>query len=201
MDQSGEGTERLIARWLHEDPQRGFTALLDHYGGRVSGYLRRRFPSLGPDDVCDALADAMLVLAGTFDPSRGSLAAWFLFLAHQQAVTAIRAQRRRRESRQLDDVPEPAVAAPHGLEQLLAEERLVRVREALAVLSDLERSVIEADLGAQRVVAADELAAQLNTTAGSVYSARRRARRKLQERCDWLRDIVEEKRNDHDEAT
>jgi RNA polymerase sigma factor (sigma-70 family) len=151
--------------------------------------------------VSDVLADAMLVLAGTFDPSRGSLAAWFLFLAHQQAVAVIRSRRTRREARQLDGVPEPADPAPHGVDQLLAEERLAHVREALAVLSDLERSVIEADLGAQRVVAAEQLAVQLNTTAGSVYSARRRARRKLLKRCGWLREVAEEKRDDHDEAT
>jgi RNA polymerase sigma factor (sigma-70 family) len=200
MDQSGEASEQQIAQWIREDPQRGFTALLQHFGGRVKGYLRRRFPSLSADDIHDALSDAMLSLAATFDPSRGTLAAWFLFLAHQHAVATLRSGRARRVMQQLDGDSDPVDQQPSVMAQLLDQERRQEVREVLESLSELERGVIQADLDAARAVPADELSVRLKTTVGSVYSARRRARRKLLERCDWIRDGLAGEQH-HDEAT
>lgn len=187
-----------IVRLIRDDPQAGFTLLLQRYGGRIQGYLRQRFPSLDPGDLCDAMTDAMLSLADSFDAQRGSLPAWFLLLAHQKAVGRLRSQnpRRRVVAELVGDEPD---RGGDPLSQVESRERLDEVYKLIRNLPALERSVLEADLEEGRTVAADTLARQLGTTAGSIYAARRRARQKLIQRCNWVRAWLQSGKIEDDE--
>ena len=166
---------------------------MEHYGGRVAGYLRQRFPSLDDHDIHDVVADAVLGLADSFDASRGSLAAWFLLLAHQRAVRRLRTQRRAAQWESWSDDGEPAGAGLTPLEELATRERLCEVDEVIQSLSTLEQAVVKADVEAGGSVPAEDLALRLRTTAGSVYAARQRARRKLLSRCAWISPMLGEK--------
>jgi RNA polymerase sigma factor (sigma-70 family) len=193
MDRPSEANEQQIARWIREGEPRGFALLLRHYGGRIAGCLRRRFPSLDDHDVHDVLADAMLALADSFDASRGSLPAWFLFLAHQRAVSRLRTHRSQTLWESWGSDFEPADDRATPLEELATRERLLEVDEVIRSLSTLEQAVVKTDLDEGHSVSAQDLATRLHTTAGSVYAARQRARRKLLARCPWIGEMLGEK--------
>ena len=111
---------------------------------------------------------------------------------HQQAVGLLRSRKVTDATDALDRHTEPADRRGTPFDALVVHERLREVQEVLTTLSELERAVIEADLDEGSPVAADVLAARLKTTAGSVYAARRRARRKLMKRCSWIRDRLQD---------
>jgi RNA polymerase sigma factor (sigma-70 family) len=188
--QSAQQAEQQIIQLIRQGEQSGFALLLQSYGGRIAGYLRQRFPSLDDHDIQDLLADAMLTLVDSFDSSRGSLAAWFLFLARQQAVGRLRAGRSRPHTEALtaDDEPLDTQATP--LENMATQERWLEVEEVIRSLSSLEQAVVEADLDEGGAAAAEDLANRLRTTPGSVYAARQRARRKLLIRCPWINEVL-----------
>jgi len=187
MARSNDVNDLEIARLIRDDPQQGFTRLLQRYGGRIRGYVRRRFPSFDESDLQDAVTDAMLLLADSFDPRRGSLPAWFVLLAHQQAVRTLRSRN-----------PLPSKVVSFGsledvehdddpLATLEETERVQEVHRTIASLPALERAVLEADVAADRTTTAHVLADRFGTTVASIYAARRRGRGKLIDRCSWIR--------------
>jgi RNA polymerase sigma factor (sigma-70 family) len=198
MDSSKDVNDQEIFRLLREDAQQGYTLLLQRHGGRVRGYLRKRFPSLDAAEVRDCITDAMLALAGSFDPHRGTLPAWFLLLSHQQAAARVGTQRKRLAMENSPaELPEPP-AGQEPWRELVTRERIAELHKCIEQLPPLEREVVQADLEAGGGVPARDLASSLATTEGSVYAARRRARRKLQQRCAWIQ-LVSHKRSEWDE--
>ena len=187
---SSDANDLQIAQLICDDPQQGFTLLLQHYGGRIRGYLRQRFPSLDRADVQDVLTDAMLALEASFDTTRGTLPAWFLLLAHQHAVQLLRSRRTSLATRSDEEAVQQLVSGDDPLGELISAERQADLYRVMAALPPLERAVVEADLDEGRGVAAQQLATQLGTTEGSIYAARRRARQKLLSQCGWIRDSL-----------
>ncbi len=194
---SSDASDLLIAQLIGDDPQQGFSLLLQQYGGRIRGYLRQRFPSLDPADLHDVITDAMLALGTSFDASRGTLPAWFLLLAHQQAVQLLRSRRAHLAHRGGEEDVQQLAGGADPLAALISAERVAQLQRAVASLPWLERSVVEADLDEGRGVAAEHLAERLDTTVGSIYAARKRARRKLIRACDWIRDFWQGEEGDH----
>ncbi|MHB8863171.1 MAG: RNA polymerase sigma factor [Pirellulaceae bacterium] len=190
MDPASEESEQRIVELIRQGEQHGFVLLLQHHGGRIAGYLRHHFPSLDDHDVQDVLADAMLTLVDSFDARRGSLPAWFLFLARQRAVGRLRAGRSRPRVESLTPDVDPADMQATPLENLATQERWLEVEEVIRSLSTLERAVVEADLEEGSSASADDMAHRLQTTPGSVYAARQRARRKLLARCPWIGQVL-----------
>jgi RNA polymerase sigma factor (sigma-70 family) len=168
-----------IAEMLVAGDEQGITELLTAYGGRVSGYLNKRFPSLDEAEIHDVLVDSVIAVGQSFDPQRGTLAAWFLFLAHQAAVDQLRKGKRRISTTPQVECPEQVAFTDPPLDRLMRKERFEAVRDALDLLSETERAVVEADLEVDGTANAEGLAKQLGTTPDSVYAARRRARQKL----------------------
>ena len=195
MARSNELSDTELVQLIRDDPQQGFTVLLQQHGGRVHGDLRRRFPSLEPAELQDAVTDAMLRLADTFEVHRGPLSAWLLLLAHQQAVRRLRAQGSAPVGGACGDGLEWVAAWDDPSAGLETVERLQDVYRVVASLPDLERAVLEADLAAGHTAAAGGLARDLDTTEGSIYAARRRGRRKVAARCRWVRDWLRSDRS------
>lgn len=190
MNRAPDERESQIVESLRRGEPQGIADLLAHYGGRVTGYLRRRFPALDDHALQEALADAVLAVGESFDARRGTLSAWFLFLAHQRAVAVIRSWRSRPVCESLDaDLHAEGGTSP-PLDQLVTEERVQEIEQVIQSLSTLEQAVIEADLAEGGAAPADVLAARLATTPGSVYAARQRARRKLLARCAWIQALL-----------
>ena len=178
------GRDRTIIQLLRADPQRGFSLLLQQHGGRVRGHLRQRFPTLHEWELQDAVTDAMLALAESFDETRGSLAAWFVLLAHQQAISRWRA--RPALPTAVGDPREVSDGAEGPLATLVSQERLRELERVIEQLPPLEQAVVEADIAAGRAASARQLASELGTSAASIYAARRRARAKLAAKLEWL---------------
>ena len=127
-----------IAELLCADPERGFALLLRQHGGRIRGYLQRRFPSFDAVDVHDVITDALLALESSFDASRGSLAAWFLLLAHQRAVQLLRSRKRSIATAGDGHAVEQPATGPDGLAGLITAERITELRQVVASLPALE---------------------------------------------------------------
>jgi DNA-directed RNA polymerase specialized sigma24 family protein len=188
---------RIVQQMRQGDPN-GYAQLLERYGGRVSAYLYQAFPTFDDHAVQDALADAALKVAASFDSRRGSLPAWFLFLARQEAVARLRSAAPKWSLESLAETDEPVSQQRSPLDDMVGAERWAQVEEVISSLSVLEQAVVEADLNEGGAAAADELAGRLKTTPGSVYAARRRARRKLLDRCGWIRDRLRARGEEHE---
>ena len=198
MDESSPGIDlQIVQRMRQGDPQ-GFAQLLERYGVRVAAYLRKTFPTFDEHDVQDALADAVLKVATSFDSGRGSLPAWLLFLARQQAVARLRSAASKPIVESLGEGDERASRQRTPLDDLVGAERWAQVEEVISSLSVLEQAVVDADLNEGGAASAEELAGRLRTTPGSVYAARRRARRKLLARCGWIRDLLRVRGETHE---
>jgi RNA polymerase sigma factor (sigma-70 family) len=193
MDHTPDERDPLIVASMRAGDPQAYATMLELYGGRVAGYLRQRFPAMDEHDLQDALADALLAVAESFDGQRGSLPAWFLFLAHQQAVGRWRSRQARPDWEPLAGHPEPAAGNATPLQELATVERMHEVEKVIQSLSKLEQAVIRADVAEGGATSADALAERLQTTPGSVYAARQRARRKLWERCAWIQDMLRER--------
>ncbi len=189
---SSDITDLQMLQLLEVDPQQAYTLLLEHYGGRVRGYLRQRFPSLDVTELQDVMTDALLALETTFDAQRGTLAAWFLLLAHQHAVRLLR--RRRVSFSLLDEVTHASLAAGEDpVAALVSAERVEQLRQAISELPTLERAVVQSDVDGEPDLTAEALAEQLGTTAASIYTARKRARRRLVQKCRWIEEYLQAK--------
>ncbi len=92
---------------------------------------------------------------------------------------------------------EPVDKQATPLENLATQERWLEVEEVIRSLSSLEQAVVEADLDEGGAALAEEIATRLQTTPGSVYAARQRARRKLLARCPWIRAMLAERGKTH----
>ncbi len=173
--------DEQLSLLLTSDVNLGVESLLRLHGGKVSGYLKRRFPTFDDATIYDALVDAVMVFRSTFDPQKSSAGGWLLLLAHQQAVNRLRGKRQATTS--LDRLayePPARLEAPDA--SLDYAETVAGLEQAMSELSDLERSVIEADLDAGGAASAKVLGEQFQLPERSIYAARARARQKLMQR-------------------
>jgi len=198
MAWSSDLSDDDIVQQMRDDPQRGFTLLLERYGGRIHGFLRQRFPMLDDAALHDAIVDAMLLLVDSFDARRGPLSAWFLLLAHQQVAGALRCRKPGVTVRAAGDQLPDLEDHDDPLARLQSLERLSELQRAIGSLPPLERAVLEADLAEGRPVVARELADRLGTSIAAVYTARRRARAKVFARCDWIRSWLPNGKPNHE---
>ena len=120
-----------------------------------------------PADAEDALQDAWLQVwkrAETFDPRRGSVAAWLLTVARTRALDRYRSLSSRDRAEAKVD-PEP-VNTPVGPAAAAEREQLgERVRDALSRLDDKQRQVLEIAYfqGLSQTEIADAVGAPLGT--------------------------------------
>jgi RNA polymerase sigma factor (sigma-70 family) len=179
-----------LVQLIREGDDLAVRLVLQLHGGRIQGYLRKRFPSFDDQHVHDVLVDAVLRLVATFDPDRGAVGPWLLLLAHRAAVDLLRGGAAQWSTVTLDHQFDVAEGGPSPESQLIDDEQQQLVRQSLQELSRLERAVIEADLDAGTTADAGQLARQHDTSEGSIYAARRRARTKLWKRLK--QSLIEE---------
>jgi RNA polymerase sigma factor (sigma-70 family) len=176
-------TDRRIARLMAGDAEAGLGELLRAYGGRVRGYLRKRFRgALSPDRQDEALNEALFRVWQRFDETRGRIGAWFLRMAHQAAVDLARRESRTAVSLdRLTTERAEAVTAASEPAARLPDETVSALYAAIARLSPRQRAVIEADLAEDGKSSTGRLAGVLHAQASSISRSRRRAYRRLRE--------------------
>lgn len=184
-----------IVRLVRERDGRGLRLLLQSHGARTRGVLRRIFGGTLTDiDIDDALSRATFRAwrrIDSFDPSKGSLRAWYLTIARNASLEILR-ERRGLGWQSAADVEQ--LAAPTGADAAPAEADdptvltpapsstfLEILRQCIDALPRLQRQVIRADLQSGDVANAGELAAALRTTKNSIYVTRSNARKALKQ--------------------
>ena len=163
---------QLILRTAGGD-RSAFEELHARYRRAVLGLALRRIGDRGRAE--DATQDAFVAVwrsARTYDPSRGSGAAW-LFAVARNAITD-RLRRTPEPTAELDDRP---TSEPGPAEEAEASWTAWRVHRALEVLPDHERPVIE--LAYWSGLSQSEIADRLQIPLGTVKTRTRSALARL----------------------
>ena len=150
--------EALVAA-AREEPRR-FLALYDRYFDRVLGYARLRIRDEATcEDVTSTVFTTALAQLGRFRGD-GSFAGWLF----QIARNAVRDVHRRPG---LEPLPVEAIASGPGVEeQLLARERVVRLRTLVCLLEPEQQHLLALRYGAG--LAYDEIGVILGAAPGTV---------------------------------
>jgi RNA polymerase sigma-70 factor (ECF subfamily) len=131
-------------------------------------------------DAEDALQNAWLQVwrrSTTYDPRRGTVAAWLLTVARSRSLDRYRSMASRRQAESRVDT-EPMLPIDPG-EGVVQGELGGRVREALASLQPQQRQVIE--IAYFQGLSQSEIAEKMNTPLGTVKSWTRQALMRLRE--------------------
>ncbi|WP_284349556.1 sigma-70 family RNA polymerase sigma factor [Roseisolibacter agri] len=181
----------LVARVAAGDAE-ALGALYDRHGG--GAYALALAMLRDHADADDAVAGAFEQLwrsASTFDPSRGSVAAWLTMMTRSRALDLLRAQRRRAAAveramaeRTAGDDPSGVTAVPLGAPEpadaaVERGELAQAVRASLATLPDAQRAAIE--LAFFGGLSHADVAATLGQPLGTVKTRIRDGMRKLRD--------------------
>lgn len=140
----------LVSRVAHGD-RAAFAALYDRYAPRVFGLATKVVRDLTlAEDVAQDVFVMVWCRAGQYDPARGGVTSWLLTITHRRAVDAVRREQsmRNRIDRVAHLSGSPTLDARDPVADAVgdeAEARRTRARlhDALASLTDLQRSAIE----------------------------------------------------------
>jgi RNA polymerase sigma-70 factor (ECF subfamily) len=178
-------TARLLMRGDHE----GLRRLLVDHAGKVLALLRKEFLRvLDFQEIEDAVAQASTRAwrsGSRFDPSRGSLGAWFFTIARNCARRVLETKGRHATLSLVEDLDSTATAVAARADDaapdraMAADSFLADVRRCIEALAPQQRAVLMADFAAGGMASNDELATQLGTTKNSIYVSRNNGRRNL----------------------
>jgi RNA polymerase sigma-70 factor, ECF subfamily len=166
-----EPDERLMAA-LADDPS-ALGPLYDRYGRLVYGLALAILKS--PEEAEDLTQEVFLMLyrQSGYEAARGSVGAYLTTLARSRAIDRLRRRGRTvRVLRATWETAPPPEMPPTPVDRVSTEECSVRVRAALAGLSENERCVLE--MSYYRGLTQAEIAAELDTPIGTVKSWCRR---------------------------
>ena len=170
----------------------GLRRLFAEHGGQVRAALKKEFTQLFlPDDldsVINQAAHRAWLRAETFAPQRGTLRAWLLAIARNEARASLRRERRQvplqyvpayddRHVAVEDPPPAEVTTEPTGMDRFRAD-----FHRCVDSLSPLQRRVLLADLRAGGSASAEELASELRTSTNTIYATRAIARKVLRNR-------------------
>jgi RNA polymerase sigma-70 factor, ECF subfamily len=140
-------------------------------------------------DAEDALQDAWVQVwkrAASYDPRRGTVAAWLVTVARTRAIDRYRSAASRGRAESSVD-PEPAGAPPDPTSNAARAQLRDRVSGALAQLSPEQRRVLE--IAYFQGLSQSEIAERLEAPLGTVKSWTRQGLTRLREllpREDWV---------------
>jgi len=132
------------------------------------------------EDVVQEVFAQVWAQAGRYDDARGAVAAWMLMMTRSRAIDRLRARRARPDtSGDASDARNLADLAPTQDLQLLSNEEVVRLREALDALPAAQRAALE--LAYYEGLTHAEIADRLSEPLGTVKTRIRQAVIKLRE--------------------
>ena len=167
-DAAGPETLEDLVTAVARGDQAAFATVYDRTGSQVYGLIRRvlRDPSQSEEVAQEVMLDVWRT-ASRFDRSRGSAAGWIMTMAHRRAVDRVRseqASRTRNEKVATRDAGEAAFDVVAEDVEIRLEQQ--QVRQALSVLTDLQRQAIE--LAYYKGYTYREVAELLDTPLGTV---------------------------------
>ena len=174
-----------IARAMASGNRQGLELFLAEYGGRLRGYLLRRYGAcLQESDLEEALSAAIFNIwrfADRYDSTKASLGSWAIRIAQRTAQDVIRRELRHRTLPLDVDLASLSPRDNNGLpasRDVSRERLLADLDDAIQQLPPLQKAIILADLaaGADGIADAGRLARALGTSKGSIYVSRIKAR-------------------------
>ena len=117
--------------------------------------------------------------ADTWDPARGTVAAWLVTLARSRAIDRVRSMAARQRAESAAPAPEAPVSADEPAASAAQRQRQQRLSAALATLTPRQREVLE--LGYFGGLSQTEIAERLGAPLGSVKSWTRQGLMRLRE--------------------
>lgn len=174
---AGVTDDTTLARAIARGDHAAMRELHDRFGRRVFGVLLRALPDRGAaEDVFQQVMVEVWQRAESFDPARGSLAAWIMTLARSRAIDELR---RRRPEPVDPHAVEIADRADDGFATAVAEWEM---SELLAALPDDERSVLEMRFRLE--LSQSEIAERTGLPLGTVKTRMTRGLARLREGID-----------------
>jgi RNA polymerase sigma-70 factor, ECF subfamily len=153
--------QALIARWRNGD-ERAATELVERHASAIARFVR----SVGEREQVDEIVQDVFVRAfNSLESFRGesSLRTWLFTIARRLVLDRRRSFRRRRE---VADVNENDAATEFtALDGMIADEAVVRVRDAVRRLSPTQREVFT--LRVNEGLSYREIASLVGTTEGA----------------------------------
>lgn len=133
----------VLLGYVARGDQDAFSELYDRVSSQVFGVVRRvlRDPAQSEEVTQEVLVEVWRS-ASRFDPERGSATTWMLTIAHRRAVDRVRASQAAmdRDERAGRSAHRPAF--DEVVEQVETRLEHEQVRQALSVLTDLQREAV-----------------------------------------------------------
>lgn len=176
VSKAEDGTDwaALLIQVRDRQDRAAFAQLFRHFAPRVKGFLMKSGAGAALAEEC--AQDVMATLwqkAHLFDPARASVSTWVYTIARNKRIDALRKDRRA-EPEDLDWGPEPE---PDQAEVMEAQQETERLGQALALLPDKQRALIERAFYGD--LSHNEIAAETGLPLGTIKSRIRLALDKL----------------------
>jgi RNA polymerase sigma-70 factor (ECF subfamily) len=185
--ESGRAAERhaaLMAAIAERGDRAAFAALFNEFAPRLKGFLARSgLPSAAAEELVQETMLAVWRKAGSYDPSRASVATWIYTISRNLRIDLLRRQRSEAATTRPDpseegEEPERPDAMMMGL------ERAEQVREALRRLSKEQSHIVQLSFFAEKPHS--QIAQELGIPLGTVKSRVRLAIHRLRSLLDTL---------------
>ena len=185
-------TDSDIALRMAEGDQDGLRLLLERYGGRMKGFLVKRYADILQEGELDEALNVAVYniwrFAERYDEGKGLLPSWCIRIAQRAAQSIVRREKKHRSKNlEYDASYDPADDRP-AEETVQASDRAADpkredLHRAIETLPPLQKAIIKADLAAESGLAdAGRLAEIHGTTKNSIYVSRNKARENLSKR-------------------
>lgn len=163
-----------VRRVQTDGDQEAFAALFRHFAPRVKAFLMKSGASQTlAEEVTQEVMATLWNKAHLFDPARASVATWVFTIARNRRIDAIR-KMRRPEPEDLTWGPE---SEPDQEEVMALQQETVRLGDALKVLPDKQRELIEKAYFGE--LSHSEIAAETGLPLGTIKSRIRLALERL----------------------
>ena len=177
----GDDHLRLLDAIAAKADRGAFVQLFQHFAPRLKGYLRRQgIEAAAAEDLAQDVMLRVWRSAASFDPTKGSVAAWVYTIARNAQIDAFR--RERHPVVEFEEAHAAADPDPAPDQALIERRRAVRVRAAMQALPADQAQVVELSFFLHKPHAqiAEELALPLGTVKSRLRLAFGRLRTALQ---------------------
>jgi RNA polymerase sigma-70 factor, ECF subfamily len=138
------GSDALLAARLTAGDDRALGEVFDHFAPAVLGVALR---VLGDEAAAqDVVQDVFVELwsrPSRYDPAVGTLHAYLVVLARHRAVDLVRSELRRVARQERSHRLAPGEPSPSPCEEVMAAQAATAVRDALRLLPDSQRVIVE----------------------------------------------------------
>ncbi len=185
-------SDQKIIDLVLANPQEGFDALLDRFGGEIKGPLMERFGGGEEEKIESAVGEAIWKVCSKpemYQESRGQLRSYIFRIAENILIDEYN------RAWTFEAFPEGVEKrhAPEVVAEIEPKRRIARdaLNDAIKRLPPLQRKIIRADLANNgESVSAKDLAHRFQTSPTSIYVSRNKARRKLMDRLTPLMKLL-----------